>query len=306
MDTGDAIPGESAADQEDLSLVLKRLVSRESSTRKTRESRNRLANSPLTREYLEAGLRLLAEQFRPAPPAPGDDDDEPGAPSPFFSWLSAQKVIDEVTRGGRLHGNQGTFEDRWPYRDYYIEDLLAYALWARHWSARAAIAHNEVESLSVAPDFVKAVREAARKESQAARSSPSARLWLIGQTIADRYPELKADLWDAGRAVHGQWAAVYEQVFASRGLRLRPGLTYERLAVILAAVVNGMQLHMNLTEFDDEERSQLGDALLVVLAGCIDAGDGKSVTELITDLTTQRTEYGPQRGSPGRSAKMGV
>jgi hypothetical protein len=286
LDTSDAISGDSAAEQEDLALVLKRLVNRESSTRKTRESRHRLANSPLTREYLEAGLRLLAGQFRPAAPAPGDRDDEVAEPSPFFSWLSAQKIIDEVTRGGKLRGNQGTFEDRWPYRGYYIEDLLAYALWSRHWSARAAVAQNASESLAGEPDLVEIVHEAARREYLAARSSPSARIWLIAQTIADRYPEIRADLRGTSRAMDAHWTAVYKQAFDLWDLRLRPGITFEWLAFVVAACLVGLELRLNSTELDDDaKRAMLGEAILVVLAGCIDTGDGKSVAELLRGLT---------------------
>ncbi len=45
------------------------------------------------------------------------------------------------------------------------------------------------------------------------------------------------------------------------------GISYEWLAVILTALANGMELRLNATEFDDAERSLLGDAILVVLAG---------------------------------------
>ena len=48
--------------------------------------------------------------------------------SAFFGWRSAQKVIDEVSRGGKQRGNQRTFEDRWRYRGYCIQDLLTYSL----------------------------------------------------------------------------------------------------------------------------------------------------------------------------------
>src|SRR5215472_3941815 len=140
--------------------VLPCLTSRQSSTRKTREARNGLANHPLTREYLDAGLRLMAGQFRPESRPADDDDDEWSKQSAFFDWLSAQKVIDEVSRGGRLRGNQGTFEDRWPYKDYYIQDLLSYALWGKHWAQHAAVAEEFAEPLTTGADFVQAVHEA--------------------------------------------------------------------------------------------------------------------------------------------------
>lgn len=291
---GEVPHGQVTQDQDDLSLVLKRLMSRESSTRKRPESRRRLANSPLTREYLEAGLRLLAEQFEPMAHASGEDEDEPAAPSPFFSWLSAQKVIDEVVRGGRLSGNQGTFEDRWPYRDYFIEDLLAYGLWTKNWSARTAIAHDATESLSSATDFVQAVRQTCDREYQEILKSPSAKLWLIANAIAERYPEMKDAMGDVRQAMDGEWVSVNELVLANRGLRLRPDVTPEKLTEIIAALVTGISLRMN-TYADNtidrvRQRALLGDAVLAVLAGSIDTGDGRSLTELISDLASPSSQ----------------
>jgi hypothetical protein len=285
-----ALNGQDEPEQDDLSLVLKRLMSRESSTRKTAESRRRLANSPLTREYLEAGLRLIAEQFEPENHGSRNDDDEGQAPSPFFSWLSAQKVINEVTRGARVRGNQGTFEDRWPYRDYFIEDLLAYSLWAKHWSERAAIARHAVQPLSHRPDFVQAVQEACYHECRAALTSPSARLWLIVNAIVDRYPEMKAAMSDIRLMMDSKWTPVYQVVLASRGLNLRSDVTPEKLRGMISALVTGMSMRINTDPdkamIDDENlRSALGDAVLAMLAGCIDTGDGKSVADLIRDLT---------------------
>src|ERR1700733_6147201 len=92
---------------------LPRLLSWHSSTRKTWEARMRLANSELTTEYLEAGVRLIAAQFGESRRSLGDSVHQPDTPSPFFDWLSERKVIDEVSRAGRLRGSQGTFEDRW-------------------------------------------------------------------------------------------------------------------------------------------------------------------------------------------------
>lgn len=105
-----------------------------SGTRKTQAARNTLANHPLTREYLDAGLRLLAGRFRPEGPRDGDNRGRPGRPGGLLHWPSAQQVIDELARGGNMLGNQETFDDRWPYRDYYIQDLLCYCLWARPWA----------------------------------------------------------------------------------------------------------------------------------------------------------------------------
>lgn len=102
------------AAEDDLSSVLMCVTSWHSGTRKTQAARNMLANHPLTREYLDAGLRLIAARLGPARLRAGDNHDGPGNTSGMFDWLSARQVIDEVGRGGNMRGNQETFDDRWP------------------------------------------------------------------------------------------------------------------------------------------------------------------------------------------------
>jgi hypothetical protein len=264
-------------------------MSRESSTRKTSQARRNLANNPLTREYLDAGLRLIAGQFRPDTNLAGDDDDKWSRQSAFFDWLSAQKVIDEVSRGGKQRGNQGTFEDRWPYRDYYIQDLLAYSLWGRHWAEHDAVPGTFADQLTAAASFAEAVHEAAYESCQAQLTTTSSRVWLITSAISDRYPAMKTAMAKVYRQLDASWLPVYEAAIAGRGLRLRPGITPDVLADILSALSSGISLRIlsdpdvNLID-DEHRRSLLGTAAIAVLASCIDPGDGRSLEEVIRDI----------------------
>jgi hypothetical protein len=281
-------PGWPAAD--DLSLVLERLMSRESSTRKTKDSRRRLANHPLTREYLDAGLRLIFEQFQLASHGATEDGEEWRKPSALFGWLSARKIIDEVTRNGQQHGNQGTFEDRWPYRDYYIDDLLAYSLWARHWSAEIAVARRSAEPLARHEDFSVAVQQAAYQLAVTKLSNPATRLFMLAAAISDRYPNLKAATVELYQTVHARWIPVYQAMIAARGLRLRPDITLQDLADILCGVAEGLGLRAladpSFDYIDHEHRSSLlGKAVLAILAGAVDAGDGRTLTEVIQEIS---------------------
>lgn len=122
------------AAKDDLSSVLMCVTSWHSGTRQTQDGRNELANHPLTREYLDAGLRLIAGRFGPERPRAGGNHGTLGSTSGLFDWLSAQQVIDEAARTGSTGSNQETFDDRWPYRDYYVQDLLCYCVWASHWA----------------------------------------------------------------------------------------------------------------------------------------------------------------------------
>jgi hypothetical protein len=235
-DSAPSIPDPAAED--DLSLVLTCLMSRESSTRKTSQARRNLANNPLTREYLDAGLRLIAAQFRPDISL-ADDDDKWSRQSAFFDWLSAQKVIDEVSRGGKQRGNQGTFEDRWPYRDYYIQDLLSYSLWVRHWEEQAEIPKTFAKQLTTGRDFAEAVHEASYWSCRAQQTNTSSRIWLIASAISDRYPEMRAAMARVHSEIDASWMSVYEAAINGRGLGLRPGITMQDSPILSRRFLQG-------------------------------------------------------------------
>jgi hypothetical protein len=271
----------------DLSVVLKHLMRRESSTRKTVEARRRLANHPLTREYLDAGLRLLAEQFDDVA---GELDDELWlSASPFFSWMSEQKVIDEVSRAGRQKGNQGTFTDRWPYRDFYIGDLLSYSLWVAHWSENENIARETGRELLEQGSLAGTLQEAAYRVSCAKRVSKSARLFMITAAISDRYPELKCKMRDVYQIVDELWMSVYETLYKANGLTLRPGITMRDVADILSAVSGGLAIREMCDpqrEYIDHDarRSLLGKAAVGLLMAFADTGNYQTLDEAIDDL----------------------
>jgi hypothetical protein len=277
------------AETEDLSPVLSCLTSWYSGTRKTQTARNKLANHPLTREYLDAGLRLIAEQFRPEERRTGDHQDGLAKQSAFFDWLSAQKVIDEVEQGGRMRGNHGTFEDRWPYKDYYIQDLLSYCLWARHWAREAAVAEESASPLVTSEDFPQAVHDATYWSYRAQVANTSTRVWLIATAVSDRYPAIKQALAEVHDEAIATWLPVYQAVVTGRRLRLRPGVTLEDLIEIISALVTGITLRAGAEPAPglvdhERRRSLLGTAALAVLASCIDPGDGRTVEQAIAEL----------------------
>jgi hypothetical protein len=283
----------------DLSVVLRHLMRRESSTRKTKEARKRLANHPLTREYLDAGLRLLSEQFGAMPDEP--DDELWHSASPFFSWLSEQKVIDEVSRIGRQKGSQGTFSDRWPYRDFYIEDLLHYSLWLAHWAENANMAREASRELSVQRSLAGTIHEMAYRISCAKLVNKSARLLMITTAIADRYPELKHKIGEIYRIVDELWIPVYERLYEVNGLTLRPGITHQDVTDILSAVSGGLAIHAvcdSQQRFVDHDarRSLLGKAAIGLLMAFADTGDGKTLDEAIDTVA----------GRPGREDRVPI
>jgi len=289
-----------AIDDGDLSVVLKRLMSRDSSTRKSADSRRRLANDALTREYLEAGLRLIAKQLRAenAQETDGevDDGEFDDQARPFFDWLSQNKVIDEVASGELgLHGSAGTLRDRWPFRSDYIEDLLTYSLWVRHWAPHVEMAEAAIEPLATAEDFVEAVHLLAYYDLELLRDSPTYRLSLIAAAVADRDTTARMAIGEMYQTLHRTWRELYDRTLSTRGMRLRPDITLDDVAILLSAMIEGLRLRMTAdpdTPILDAERqrSLLGIGVLGLIAGCVDPGDGRPVEAVAADLARKPEE----------------
>ncbi|OHV37110.1 hypothetical protein BCD49_18180 [Pseudofrankia sp. EUN1h] len=268
---------------EDLSTLLSGLM--RAARRKTDAGRQALANDGLTREYLEAGLRLIDTQLGPGDGADSED-------RPLFRWLSQRAVIDEVSQGGRLRGSEGSFRDRWPYQPDYIRDVLAYSLRGAHWRGFLDSTENARNRLADAEDAVRAVHDAGYDDLTATRRTPALRAQLIGAAMAERDEIARTTLQEMYRISTQAWLEAYEKTVAVRGLRIRPGLTLEDINFIMTATAEGMQLRL-MVEPDDgvidhEKRtSLLGTAALALIVACFDhLGDGMSLEDVVALATS--------------------
>lgn len=274
------------ADGNDLSLVLRRLMSRSSSTRKTPEARKRLANDEHTRAFLEAGLSLIAQQLDAADESQSEEGDGE-TQRPFFEWLSRKKVIQQAVGANEsLVPTDGMFRDRWPYQEDYIEDLLAYSLWDRHWSPHVTTALGARDTLTSELDFVKAIHEVAYQDLCVLLDGPAYKISLIAAATAGGDPLIRDAIAANYRMVGPLWGELYAATFKARGLRLRPGVLLEDLTDMLTALVDGLGIRLlaedNSRLIDHERReSLLGKAALALAVACIDAGDGLSIEELV-------------------------
>ena len=268
---------------EDLSPILRRLVRR----RRTKEAQKRLANDRLTREYLDAGLRLITEQMT----ARGNADDEAEDDArPFFGWLSKHKIIEEVGRGGGLQGSEGSFRDRWEFRGDYIEDLLVYALWARHWSLVASVAEESRELLTHSVDFVHAIHQVAYRDLCTLLDNPAYKISIIGAATAARDDTARDAIAETYRVITDSWSSLYKMTLEARGLKLRPGVTLREITDMLTAMADGLGLRIiadpgsPLIDHDRQE-SLLGKAALAFVIACVDIGDGQSIEDLVRTLS---------------------
>lgn len=275
--------------RDDLSGVLTRLM--KYCRRRTRITRRRLANNDLTREYMEAAIRVCAARFAPPARDPDWADEEfEDLPAPFFSWLSRKQVIKEVARGrGGLRGSDGTFRDRWPYQSHFIGDLLSYALFWRRRSATIARAKDTVRARAGGPDFSATIQRAAYRNMEASVASPAQRVAFIAITLADRDRQLKEICGEIYDNTTESWGAVYADALRALGLKFRPDIDLEDFTHILTALLDGMTLREigdpNVDLMDrDRKTSLLGTAIWAVIAGAVDTGDGKSLATVIDEL----------------------
>jgi hypothetical protein len=278
---------------DDLSLILTRVVR----SRKSKEAAKRLANSPETRAYLDAGLRLIAEQLT-APTAELEDEDLNSRNRPFFAWLSRKKIIEEAERAETERSrakktiiNDGNFRDRWEYQPEYIEDLLAYSLWSVHWSPHVTTARDSAEALVGGEDLAAAIHEVAYLDMNNVLDNPAYRVSIIGSAMADRDTRAREVVTQTYQLLLDSWKKLYIETIESRGLTLRPDVSVDDLANMLAALADGIGLRIiaerdNVNLIDHAKRqSLLGKAAMALMVSCVDAGDGLSLEDVVRMFT---------------------
>lgn len=239
--------------------------------RVTKAGRKSAAGQPSTRMYLQAGLRLLARAVS-SDPTPGGDPEV----HPFLGFLSRRRVVDEVAaekdrslpREGSVAALRGVYD---PHRGFVI-DLLRVALRANEWVR--AVADTTVEQVKDIEDRMEVVRQVAIENTQAVADDPGFRVQLLATTVAAQEPELHVPLADMYEVVTESWAALYEEMFRSWGLKLRDGITFQQLADILTALGEGSSLRQaaapssRVLDLSDGS-SLLGTGAMAVLASCL-------------------------------------
>lgn len=256
--------------------------------RRTAEATRRLANHPLTRAYLEAGLRILKREFHAGPPGDADRLLRP------LATLTRETVIAEVANGPAelpRQGTVGSFRDRWAYFPDYVSDLTRYILRAERLPWDAALAEQAEPALADG-EFSSAVHEIAFRRMMLAAHSTTLRFRYSAIALAMQDQRLYEAMSSMYRDVTGVWERLVESVLSRRGLSLRPGVTPRDLAVLLTALNEGLAFRMagdpNHGVLDETaRRGLLGTAALALFAGSVDSGDGASLEDLVDQLTRE-------------------
>jgi hypothetical protein len=242
------------------------------------KNRARLANSDLTRAFLDAALALTDLAFT------GPDDE---SARQILSYLSRPRVVARVqTDFPALVATEAKFRDRWAGQQDFLDDFVAYALVSRGMALQAAIGRWSEDLTTAGGDVAAVVRRIADESVELFLDLPSYRLQLLAVTSAAADEVLAHATAGLYSTLGAAWLALLERFLAARGLRLRPGLDAAQLAALIQSVGEGAGLRLVagvLDPADDGGRpgSLLASALMGLLLGAIDDGPGLSLDEAI-------------------------
>jgi hypothetical protein len=260
-------------EDEDLSATVTKL------NRIKAKNRARLANSELTRAFLNSGLALTRDVF-----LLGEGDPAESVP-PTLAYLSRPRVLSRAREDyPELVPTEAKFRDRWAGHQDFLEDFVAYALFARHASMRRALAEWSTELLSAGTDFATAVHRVAYEGAKLVLELPAYRLQLLTIASAAADPEVSRSIKQMYSSLTASWFELYEQIAGSFDLALRPGVSAWELNVILQSVSEGLGVRL-LAGVDepllDHERreSVLGTAALALFVSLLDNGDGLTLEQ---------------------------
>ena len=174
--------------------------------------------------------------------------------------------------------------------------MLRFGLWAWHYPAahQDEIADLEQEVIC-GPDPVRSIHRLCYWYLTRLLATPMFRLGLIAAGQAEGDAVIGEAVSERYRVNGLRWEYLYEEFLRSRGLRIRPGLTLDDCADLLAAVGDGLAIRA-LTDpaahivDDGRRRSLLGTAVLALIAGCLertDQGQGVPLEQAVRDMVCE-------------------
>ncbi|WP_369046125.1 hypothetical protein [Sinomonas sp. P10A9] len=241
------------------------------------KNRARLANSDLTRAFLNAALRLTDQAF-----TSGDEELVEGTRQ-TLSYLSRPRVVSRAQHDyPDLVPTEAKFRDRWAGQQDFIDDFISYALVVRQVSLKTALGRVLEAGGAENGDTSEILHRIAYEGAVLVLELPAFRLQLLTIASASAHPMVSRGVKGMYASLTAAWFGLYERVLAAAGLELRPGVTAEEFAIVLEAMGEGLGLRL-LAELDEPlvdhaaQRSLLGKAALGLMLGFVDNGDGMTL-----------------------------
>jgi hypothetical protein len=257
---------------------------------------DRQANNPRTRDFLEAGQRLLRRDLARDAGQPADAKGRP----PFeevLAWLSRRRVVSEALRSWQPDAEkprdsgptEAAYRYRWRTQAGYLRDLVIWALSPRMRRPEQVDRADEVIDAVQAGrlGFSDAIGKIAAAEVEDLADDPAFRLQLVFQATLAHDPQVHDALCRVDKTNVDAWTEFVERSYAKLGLTPRPGVTFAQLGSALHAVGEGVMFRAILnrpgqkTPAPAELLNLIATALIIATA---DAGDGKTLHETLNEL----------------------
>ncbi|WP_175637349.1 hypothetical protein [Sinomonas mesophila] len=243
------------------------------------KNRARLANSDLTRAFLNAALSLTDHLLGPG----GEDSAEVARQS--LAYLSRPRIVGRAREAyPELVPTEAKFRDRWAGQQDFLSDFVAYALKAREGYLRRAIDAWADELACSGGDFASAIHRVAFEGMSFIADQPAYRLQLLLTASAEADPIAAEALRQLYASMTAAWFGLYRQVVERFGLRLRAGVRAQEVNIILQSLAEGLGLRV-LAGVEEplvnrtRGTSLLGTAALALLSSLVDDGDGLTLAE---------------------------
>jgi hypothetical protein len=234
-------------------------------------TRAALVNSPKVAAYLRAGATLVETHLGSA------GRPSPTGRKPYWSgirFLTERAVIHEMEHNPAPFLSQkgaGPFRATWASHDDYINDLLAFLFHGMNYEPQyGEELQTREEWLIEGESFAAALDRVTYHEVQALCRMPLFRLQLIMVASAERNDGVHNAIAENYAGALEPWKKIYESTIAARGFRLRPGVTLDQFAGMLAGVAEGLAVrHLGDPGAevlgDGPEGNLLGMAVLAIL-----------------------------------------
>jgi hypothetical protein len=210
-----------------------------------REStRAALVNSLKVASYLKAGEMLVSRHLGAPKSAPASDGRKAyWSGLHFLSERALSREVAELDPPFLRQKGAGPYRSTWASHDDYLNDLLAFLFHAMNYDPQyGAGLETRGDWLLTDESFTDAIDRTTYHELLAIVRMPLFRLQLIVSATADRNDGIHEAIANQYAGALEPWTKVYEAVIATRGFRLRQGVTIYQFANMLAAITEGFAI----------------------------------------------------------------
>lgn len=204
-------------------------------------NRPRIANHPDTREFLEAGLQLLRDDFIGYQGGELDGVER----CRLFESISLSRLLqrikeDDQHRDKPLVLTQAKYRERWRHKSRFTEDLIAYLFRVAPQQSYMLQVNGAVDMLIGTESFAGLVRQLAQAELDMVLADPLFGLHAIVEVALPNHPRVQEFLRAQEHILLPAWAAVYERIGTSYQLTLAPRYSWLDVAVLFNSMINGI------------------------------------------------------------------